>query len=446
MKHLIAALALLPLLAFGADETPSGQAVQNALGEARARHAAIFVDFWAPWCHSCFFMQKNVMTGADWAEVQKRAVTVELDGDSPEGSHWAKLWKIGGYPTYVILDENGSEIGRILGDRARAQFYAELDPILDKGAALETLKDQVRGADAASLTAARAALKAYYERQDWDGAMGWIGALSASLQQVLRMDPEAGARLQRIVLLQAAARKDAPQCLALAPPVLGGALNCDLLLEMSEFQSCLEKTPEADQRRQLEPYKAKLARLQSQVLVNATAECNDTRGVVDTAADLYEALGDTEAFKAVWRQGIAYSAQRLKAGKGKGIDYRKDHNLADNLRYYMDRAGDNAGLDELFPRLIAAYPDVYDYYYRYGKNLVKRAQFAKALPYLDKAAKRAYGRNRLWVAQWRAQALMQLKREKQARSVAAEVLKDNGPWFPEEVAKLKAVLEGKAPA
>src|SRR5262245_3931890 len=252
MTRMIAAvLALLSLTTLAADEPSSGQTIENALEAARDRHAVVFVDFWAPWCHACFYMQKNVMSGAEWEATEKRAVIVELDGDEPEGNHWAKTWKIGGYPTYVILDEGGNEIGRILGDRPRAQFYAELNPILDKGAALEKLEAQVQGGDEASLAAARAVLKAFYERQDVEGAMNWVGTLPQATQQALRADAQAGARLQRIALLQAADQKNAQQCLALAPPVIGGALNCDLLLEVSEFQSCLEKMPEADRHQAL---------------------------------------------------------------------------------------------------------------------------------------------------------------------------------------------------
>jgi thiol-disulfide isomerase/thioredoxin len=443
MKKLIAAaLVLLPLLA-AAAEVPPGHTLEDALKQARARHAPVFVDFWAPWCHSCFFMQSNVMNGAEWEATEKRAIVVELDGDEPEGNYWARLWKIGGYPTYVILDENGEEIGRILGDRPRGQFYAELNPILDKGAALDTLKQQVRGTDPASIAAGRAVLKALYERQDFDGAQSWMAALPGPVQEALRRDPDASAHMQRIALLQAADAKDPAKCIALATPVLGGALSCDVLYEMSQFQSCLDDLPEAERRTDLAPYESKVASLQKHVLVDADAECSDTRGIVDTAADLYEALGDTAAFDRVWQQGIAYSKQRLQGPDG--IDFKKDHYLTDNMRYYMERAQDTAGLDALYPKLIAAYPDTYDYYFRYGRGLAKRGEYAKALPYLDQAAERAYGRNKLWVAEWRAQTLMQLKQQEKAQAVVAEALEDNGPWFPDDVKTLKAVLDGTAP-
>jgi predicted Zn-dependent protease len=116
------------------------------------------------------------------------------------------------------------------------------------------------------------------------------------------------------------------------------------------------------------------------------------------------------------------------------------------MRYYLDRVSDNGALDALFPKLIATYPDTYDYYYRYGKNLVKRGQAEKALPYLEQAYAKSYGRNRLWVAQWRAQALMELDRGDEARALVAETLQANGPWFEKDMAVLKAVLDGQAPA
>jgi hypothetical protein len=90
--------------------------------------------------------------------------------------------------------------------------------------------------------------------------------------------------------------------------------------------------------------------------------------------------------------------------------------------------------------LIAAYPDDYVYPYRYGRSLLERGQADKALPLLEAAAKKAYGENRLAVATQRVLALKALKRQADAEKVVAEVLEQNGQWFPEQVAKLKKTL------
>lgn len=445
MRVLLFLLALLPAAA-GANSAPPGDTVQNALAEARARHAPIFIDFHAAWCHNCYFMQKNVMTGPEWEEVRKRAVIIELDGDSPEGGYWFNQWKVGGYPTYVVLDENGGEIGRILGDRPRQQFYRELQPILDRGAALETYSARVTGVDEASLAAAREVLRAYYEREDYLAALAWLANLSTEQQAALRRDKLAGSRLQRIELMQAAADQKPQDCLKLATPVLGGALSCDLLVEFSGLQSCLESLPDADQRQKLQAYQRQFAQLQKRVLVTGMGECADTRGVVETGAGFYEKIGDTAAFREVLEQGIVYSEKRLKAaGKSKKTDWRKDRGLADNTRFYLERLGDVQRLDHLMPELIKAYPEDYVYAYRYGRSLARRGQYAKALPYLERSSPKSYGRNRLWVEQWRAYTLMQLKRESDARALVATTLQANGPWFPKDAATLRAALESKAP-
>lgn len=445
MKKFLAAL-LLPLAVF-ANDAPPGDTLQQALAEAKVRHAPVFVDFHAPWCHNCYFMQKNVMTGAEWAAVQKRAVIVELDGDSPEGGYWFNQWKVGGYPTYVVLDENGGEIGRILGDRPRAKFYAELNPILDRGAALEIFSNRVTGTDEASLAAAREVLRAYYEREDYQAALGWLVGLSDAQQAALHKDAQAHHRIQRIELLRAAEQKEPQNCLKISAPILGGALSCELLVEFSALQSCLSGLPEAEQVRQLEPFKRRYAQLQQRVLVSGLGDCADTRGVVEVGSDYYEQIGDQAGFREVLEQGVRYSQKRLKAPgkKSKDLDLRKDRGLADNLRFYLERLGDTKRLDALMPKLIAAYPQDYVYAFRYGRSLARRGDYAKALPLLESSLPKSYGRNRLWVEQWRAYTLTQLKRADQARRHASETLQANGPWFPKEVATLKAALDGKAP-
>lgn len=438
-RFVLAALAGLPFAVLAANEPLGAPSFEQSLADAKARHSPIFVDFHAPWCHSCFFMEKHVLNGAEWEAVRKKALTIEVDSDAPEGAAVASRFDIKGWPTYVVLDENGQEIGRILGDRTREAFYRELDALLDHGAVLDQWKSRVAGTGPQSIAAARAVLNAYYERMDPLGGLAWLQQLPDATRRAVSADAAARDRADRLTLLAEAQAKDPAACLAAASPVLGGALDCGNLGEMTEFVGCFDEMPASERAMRLAPYRPKIAEAQRRLLVDRTSQCSDTRGVVEAAVQFYEAIGDTAGAENAWRQGIAFSEAGL------GGDLARDHHLADNLRYYLDQVGDTAKLDALFPKLIAAYPDSYDYYLRYGKHLAKRGEYAKALPYLEQAAPKSYGRNRLWVAQWRAWSLLKLGRDAEARQVASEALRANGPWFENEIATLRATFQGKAP-
>ena len=119
--------------------------------------------------------------------------------------------------------------------------------------------------------------------------------------------------------------------------------------------------------------------------------------------------------------------------------------MADNLRMYLERAERNAELDQMFPLLTAAYPDDYVYPYRHAKSLAARDRHAEAVPLYEQAAAKTYGVNKLKIAELRAQSLKALGRTADARQVLADALQANGPWFPEDAAKLKTLL-GSLPA
>jgi len=153
------------------------------------------------------------------------------------------------------------------------------------------------------------------------------------------------------------------------------------------------------------------------------------------SADLDEALGDQVAASAVLDRAITLTRQRLDG------NLTSDRNLADNLRVYLLRAKRTTELDDYQRKLIAAYPEDYVYAYRYGRSLVDAGKPSDALPYLEQAADKAYGANRLAVAQQRIKALKALHRDDEARKVAADVLETNGPWFPKQAAALKAELQ-----
>ena len=124
-----------------------------------------------------------------------------------------------------------------------------------------------------------------------------------------------------------------------------------------------------------------------------------------------------------------------------GEDLGADRSVADNLRVVLEALDDRQAYQALMPRLIAQWPDDYVYPYRYGRYRLERGEPQAALPLLEQAAGLAYGENRLRVAELRVRALMALDRADEARRVAAQTLRLNGPWFPERVTAIKAALE-----
>jgi predicted Zn-dependent protease len=199
---------------------------------------------------------------------------------------------------------------------------------------------------------------------------------------------------------------------------------------------CTDKQPPAERKSALGVQRPALDALREQQFFANPSRCADQRTAVLVSADLDKAVGDAAGEKTVLDSAITDARQRL------GANYAKDRNLADNLRVYLTRAERYDELDALHPKLMAAYPDDYVYAYRYGGSLLKRGKPAEALPYLEQAAQKTFGANRLMVATLRVQALLALHRRADAEQVVADALEANGPWFPEAAQKLKAALQG----
>ena len=427
---LAAALMLASLQATAADKAPT--TIAEALKVAATQHRPVLVDFQAVWCYSCYYMASHVLNGPEWEAAQRKAIVVESDADSPEAQTWMKKLKTSFLPTYVVLDEHGNELGRITAEQPREKFYPQLDRILATGNTLDGLKDK---AGKGSIDAVAAVLDAYQARGEGDDGFAWFATLPASLQQNSRQDARVALALNQLTLARAKVSGDKQAIAASAQKVLAQDIGCQRPYVLDNLLEATEKLTAAQRKTALEAQRKPLDRyVGTQVLVNQPA-CADQRSAVLASADLDEALGDRAAATVVLDRAIALTRQRL------GSNLASDRNLADNLRVYLLRAKRTAELDDYQRKLIAAYPDDYVYAYRYGRSLIDAGKPADALPYLSQAADKAYGANRLAVAQQRIKALKALHRVDEARKVAADVLETNGPWFPKQAAALKAELQ-----
>ena len=87
LQRLSAGLLLVAAcgLAHAADPTKT-ETVDAALAAAQREHRPLFLDFQAQWCYSCYFMATHVLTGPQWATLEKRMRVLEVDADSPDGA------------------------------------------------------------------------------------------------------------------------------------------------------------------------------------------------------------------------------------------------------------------------------------------------------------------------------------------------------------------------
>ena len=427
MRRLLAAAALLlPMLA------PAHESATIAAALTRAEHAQLplFVDFQAQWCYSCYFMNTHVLNGPQWDELGKRMLVIEADADSPDGAAWMKKLAVKALPTYVVLKADGSELGRITAEQPRDKFYPLLARILAGSESLEAVKSKK------TPTAIAQALAIYEARNQIDAGLNWYKSLADTQRGAAEADAKAAFALARLQMEKAAKSEDLAACVAHAQRALASDGGCERIYVLEQLVDCSAKLDLAKRKSVLEAQQPAFnALLDEQVFVEP-AQCADQRTAVLVAADLAKAIGDHAAETAALDRGIADVRRHL------GDDYGKDRNLADNLRVYLMRAERLDELDALYPKLMAAYPDDYVYAYRYGASLLKRGKPAEGLTYLERAAEKTFGANRLAVATLRVQALLALHRRADAEKVVAEALEANGPWFPEQAEKLKAALKG----
>ena len=122
-KILIALLAATVFWQVNAAESTWLTDLPKAEAQAKAENKIVLVDFTgSDWCGWCIKFKKEVLDTAEFQEyAAKNVVLVELDfprkkGQSAElksaNAALNKQYKVGGYPTLVVLDKDGKEIGR----------------------------------------------------------------------------------------------------------------------------------------------------------------------------------------------------------------------------------------------------------------------------------------------------------------------------------------------
>ena len=104
------------------------QALKKAKDNGRG---LVFLDCYASWCGPCKYMANTVFTTKEAGDYfNRKFVNIKIDMEKGEGINIARELRIQGYPTFVILNSNGKEIGRIVGGAPAEQMIQKVEALL----------------------------------------------------------------------------------------------------------------------------------------------------------------------------------------------------------------------------------------------------------------------------------------------------------------------------
>ncbi len=110
--------------------------LKDALVKAAANEngpSLVFLDCYTTWCGPCKRMAENIFPMKEAGDYfNAKFVNIKIDMEKGEGVDIAKYYGIKAYPTFLILDAKGKELGRVVGGGQLEQFIQRVDAELAK--------------------------------------------------------------------------------------------------------------------------------------------------------------------------------------------------------------------------------------------------------------------------------------------------------------------------
>lgn len=107
----------------------------DVLAQAKRENKRILIDFWATWCHACIQMNKTTLLDTRIGNMMNYTFvnySVDMDHD-PDAKELVEKYKIQAFPTYLILNPDGTVYNRVVGSNPVEPFAKALtDALLGK--------------------------------------------------------------------------------------------------------------------------------------------------------------------------------------------------------------------------------------------------------------------------------------------------------------------------
>jgi tetratricopeptide (TPR) repeat protein len=132
-------------LAFIEDDYPA------AIAKARTAKLPLFIDAWAPWCHTCVFMREHVFTKPELLKHGERFVFLSINTEKAKNAPFLQKFPIEVWPTMLVVDSATESVAlKWVG----ALGLEEIDKLLEDGDRAVKLTGLAKGSIEAKLARA----------------------------------------------------------------------------------------------------------------------------------------------------------------------------------------------------------------------------------------------------------------------------------------------------
>lgn len=134
---LLTCLSICSANAQGITFLPEGATFQQAVDQAKKDGRKIFLDCYTSWCGPCKKMARDIFPLESVGEfMNPQFVCIKIDMEKGEGPELTKKFGVTAFPTFIIFNSEGKEIGRWLGGSNAEKFIQNVkDNSQDKGSA-----------------------------------------------------------------------------------------------------------------------------------------------------------------------------------------------------------------------------------------------------------------------------------------------------------------------
>jgi tetratricopeptide (TPR) repeat protein len=346
---------------------------EAALARAKKGRQLLFVDAWAPWCHTCLSMREVVLERPELGRFQRDFTFVAVDTDRPENAAFVERYHMRVWPTFFVIDP---ATGGVLGAYGGSLSLDEMVAFLERS-------QKARGSADVGSQKLFLAHAAYRERRFAEAAALYEEA-AGSVANDHRAEPLSGG-------IRAYWEAEVyPSCVrfgtAHLDAVTGSSAPSDFALTLRE---CAKKLPASDDKlAALEKAAAKLA---------ALAAAPPPGASVDDRADTFAALAEIareakDDEKARELEGKRLALLEADVAKATSVKEAQVHDYERMLALIALGRGEEAVT--LLTARTKEMPDNYEPFARLGSALLEVGRPKDAVAALDRAIALSYGPRR----------------------------------------------------